>query len=226
MLLFFAGASIIDITTERESPRSDFNRPLFMKGINFSANIAQWNTTVLPYIRQLTFRIASTVDVYWFDAMIRSRALPGLMNNVTKLDLTGFHWFSGISPNRSVNPYLASASQLSSLREVSFTLHAASITTSLWSERQAIELEITDPVRSQARRVLTLRTVLVKYGLDAFFNCTKLEHISLMYINSDIVTANIQFKDPEKLIEAIEKWLASGFKKRQQQVLVTSSQAT
>lgn len=221
-----AGNLTVEITAERDTPQANPKNPLFMKGITFDAShIAQWNSTVLPYIQELTFKVASTTDVYWFGEMLRSQALPGFPHSITRLDMPGFHWFSGITDNRTANPYLVLASHLPDLQEVSFTMHTASITTSMWGERQMIELEATDLVDSQARRVLSLRDICAKYGLDMIFRCSKLRRIRLVYIKSDMVTANTQTMDPENLIIAIRNWLASEFLAQQQHVSVTFSQA-
>jgi len=196
-----------------------------MKGTTFNARYsAQWQNTVLPYIRKLIFNLASTTDLYFFSEMLQSPLLPGLHANITKLDLSGFHWFSGITDNRHANPYLTLASHLPLLSELAFTLHTASITASMWGEMQMVELEATDPVRAKARRVLSLRDVCAKYGLAALFKCSELKRIRIVYIKSDIVTANTPMVDPEKLIAAVRDWLTVEFaKRRQQQVLVTIS---
>jgi len=225
----FAGDFAIAITTEREAPDANPDHPLFMKGTTFNAShSAQWHTTVLPYIRKLTFNLASTTDLYFFSEMLQSPLLPGLHANITKLDMSGFHWFSGIIDNRQANPYLTLASHLPLLSDVALTLHTASITASMWGERRMVELEATDPVRAKARRVLSLRDVCAKYGLVALFECNELKRIRIVYIKSDIVTATTPTMNPEKLIVAIRDWLVVEFRKRrrQQQVFVTISQVT
>ncbi|CAE6998857.1 hypothetical protein P3342_000917 [Pyrenophora teres f. teres] len=144
------GSFMVDITAEREAPRADPNHPLFRKGVtSHPSQSTQWQNTVLPYIRQLIFKVSSTTDIFYMGRILQCPLLPGLHENVMKLDMAGFDWFSGVTHNCRSNTFLDLASTISPLREAAFTLHAASITTSMWGERLMIELEATDAVRAR-----------------------------------------------------------------------------
>ncbi|KAI0586071.1 hypothetical protein Alg130_04452, partial [Pyrenophora tritici-repentis] len=164
------GSFMADITAEREAPQAD------------PSQSRQWQQTILPYLKELFFRVPSTTDVFYMGQLLQSPDIPGLHENIVKLELTGFHWFSGVTGSRRSNLFLDLASMLPSLREVTFTMHIGSITASMWGDRQMIELEATDPVCARERRVLSLRHVCTKYGLERIFRCTNLQHIRIVYI--------------------------------------------
>ncbi|CAA9957170.1 hypothetical protein PTMSG1_00778 [Pyrenophora teres f. maculata] len=144
------GSFMVDITAEREAPRADPNHPLFRKGVtSHPSQSTQWQNTILPYIRQLIFKVSSTADVFYMGRILQCPLLPGLHENVMKPDMAAVHWFSGVAHNHRSNPFLNLASTISPLMEVAFTLHAASITISMWGERLMIELEATDACARQ-----------------------------------------------------------------------------
>ncbi|KAI4915073.1 hypothetical protein J4E90_005110, partial [Alternaria incomplexa] len=96
------GPFTVDIAAESSTPEANPGRPQFLKGITFNAEKEEeWNNTVLPYIRLLTFTVASTTDTYFIGDMLQ--VLPDIDKNILKVDMNGFHWFSGITDNRSSN---------------------------------------------------------------------------------------------------------------------------
>ncbi|KNG46387.1 hypothetical protein DDE82_001114 [Stemphylium lycopersici] len=207
----------ISITTERTSPAADPTRPLFLTPILTSPITPQvWTTTILAYIRSLTFTLASTTDIYYFTAILRS-PIPDfpplfLASNITTLSLPGFHWFSGISLNRVSNPYLTLSTHLPSLSHLSFTLHSASVTTSVWGERQMVEMERADPTRARARKTLRVAAVCETYDLKALFLCTALQKVRVVYVRSETVEGFTVVGEPEGVVREVGEWVREGFR--------------
>jgi hypothetical protein len=153
------------------------------------------------------------------------KALPDIVDNILKVDMNGFHWFSGVSGNRKSNPLMILASNLLSLREMSFTLHTSAITDSMWGERQLLELERTRPDKAKERRLRTVAEVVGRYDMAQIFNSRALEHIRLVYIKSEMITPFIVQGTPEVVLGNIRKWLMQGFKEHGREVVVELSLA-
>ncbi|KAG9190424.1 hypothetical protein G6011_08512 [Alternaria panax] len=221
----FTGPFTIDVAAESSTAQANPGRPQFLKGITFSAGKKnEWYCTVLPYIRLLTFIVASTTDTFFIGAMLKT--LPDVINNIVKIDMNGFHWFSGVSDSRKSNPFMILASNLPSLRDMSFTVHTSALTGSMWGERQLLELERTNPDRAKERRVRTVAEVIDRYGMGQIFSSRALEHIRLVYIKSDMVTAFIVEGNPGLLLANLRNWLAQGFRDQGREVVVELSLAT
>jgi hypothetical protein len=125
------------MTTERTLPNANPHRPTFLNGIVPNPhNPGEWNGIVLPHVRTLTFTMSSTADLHFASDMLVSNQLPYVYHHITKIAYPQFFWFSGVAHNRRHNPYLQVASGLPELRELTFTLHTAGITTSAFGERQ------------------------------------------------------------------------------------------
>ncbi|KAL1794176.1 hypothetical protein ACET3X_007597 [Alternaria dauci] len=218
------GPFTINIAAESSTPQADPGRPRFLKGVTFHPDREmEWKCTVLPYIRLLTFTVASTTDTFFMGALLK--ALPGIANNILRVDMKGFHWFSGISDNRKSNPFMILASNLPSLEELSFTLHTSTITDSMWGERQLLELERTKPNKAKERRVRTVAEVVGRYGMEQIFRSSALEHVRLVYIKSEMVTPFVVQGKPEVVLENIRRWLVQGFKQHGRDVVVELSLA-
>ncbi|KAI4945092.1 hypothetical protein J4E91_008069 [Alternaria rosae] len=219
------GPFTIDIAAESSTPRANPARPQFLKGITFNAGKEEeWKSTVLPYIRLLTFTVASTTDTFFISKVLQS--LPDIDKNILKVDMNGFHWFSGITDNRDSNPFLALASNLPKLQKMALTLHTSTVTDSRLDERQLLELEQTDPERSKERRTRSVMNVVSRFGMETIFNNKSLKHVRLVYIKSDMVAAYTVQGNPENVIAGIKDWLVEGFKKQSQEVVVEFSRAS
>jgi hypothetical protein len=144
--------------------------------------------------------------------------LPDLYRNVTKANLSGFHWFSGISGNRHTNPFLVLASNLPALTSVSFTLATASITTSAWGERRQIELEGTNMELSKKRRVLSVEQVVAKYDIRAFLHCRALVRIRLEYVVSALMSPHVSSEDAMRCVKGVRDLLKDDFRQKGQAV--------
>lgn len=163
-----SGLFTIDIAAESSTPHANPARPQFLKGITFNAGKEEeWTGTVLPYVRLLTFTVGSTTDTFFIGKMLQS--LPDIDKNILKVDMNGFHWFSGITDNRDSNPFLALASNLPKLQEMAFTLHTSTVTDSRFGERQLLELEQTDPERSKEGRTRSVLNVVSRFGMESIF---------------------------------------------------------
>jgi hypothetical protein len=152
--------------------------------------------------------------------MFASSQLPGLYQNVTKVNMSGFHWFSGITSDRKASPFVTMATQLPSLTEISFTLATASITVSPWTEKKMLELETTDMHLARARRVLPAARVIAKYDIGGFLKCTSLARIRLDYVVSDIMTPHTDAAEATSTMRGIRDWLMKEFGKKGQTVEV------
>jgi len=219
------GPFTVDIAAESGTPEANPTRPQFLKGITFNAEKEEeWKNTVLPYINLLTFTVASTTDTYFIGNMLK--VLPDLDKNILKVYMNGFHWFSGITDNRSSNPYLALASSLPALQEMAFTLHTSMVTDSMFGERQLQELERKDPERAKKRAVRSVVDVTRRYGMKSIFGNKSLKLLRLVYIKSDMVAAYTVDGNPENVIAGIKNWLLQGFRNQGQEVLVELSRAS
>ncbi|CAG5185715.1 uncharacterized protein ALTATR162_LOCUS11384 [Alternaria atra] len=219
-----AGPFTIDIAVESSTPQANPSRPQFLKSITINAvKEDEWNSTVLPYIRLLSFTVASTTDVFFIGAMLI--ALPSLVNSILKIDISGFHWFSGISDNRRSNPFMVLASNLPSLREMHLTLHTSMMTDSKWGERQLFELERTDPDQAKERRVRSVSEITGRYGMALIFRSSALEYIRLVYIKSEMVTAFVVEGNLEVVLTNLRNWLVQGFREQGREIVVELSLA-
>jgi hypothetical protein len=209
----------MSITTERSHEDADPSSPLFLKGI--TSNSPHWNSTVLPYIRHLTFTIASTTDVFFVNAMLSSGQLPNLFKHVTKVNMSGFHWFSGITEQRHRNPYLMMAVHLPALAEVSFTLGTASVTTSKWNEHKMIDLERNGEYdKAKERKALSVRDVAARYDLRTFLQCRSLTRICLEYIVSNMMSVHVDTAAVMHTVNGVRDLLQNGFAQQGQAVNV------
>ncbi|KAF1848739.1 uncharacterized protein K460DRAFT_415240 [Cucurbitaria berberidis CBS 394.84] len=220
--LLATGPVAVYMTAERERPNANPHKPAFLHGVVLDSNNPdQWTNVVLPYVAGLTFNVACPPDVHFAGVMFGSPSLPGLYTAVTKLELPGFHWFSGIANNRLHNPNLEMAKNLPNLRELTFRMHTAGITKSAFgSEREMIECEKLDPVRSKDRKCMPYADVAAKYDLGALFACRSLTHVRIEYIDSDMTANATKDQDPVNVLYDIRGWLGHGFAQQGQNVVV------
>ena len=167
---------------------------------------------VLPSVARLTFNISSGIDINYFTGLMREPRLPDLHRAITKLHLSGFHWFSGIKPSRPANPYLMICTMLKdSLEELTIDFHTAGLTCSRFSEKTRIEIEKSDPEKSKELRVQRLGEVTDFYGLTAIFGCHKLRRLHLECFDSQIVRYFTKTGDPLSPFRDLQFWLRHGF---------------
>jgi hypothetical protein len=184
----------------------------------------RYTNIVLPYIASCTFEIASTLDINFMVAMLKSDSLPGMHKVVTKLAYPRFYWFSGVSNNRKSCPSLAFAASLPAVQELSITFHTAGLTTSAYNERERIRLEATDLEKSKQLRVLRLDDVVKRYDLARIFDCPRLTHVHLECINSEMVVFFARAADPLGPFRDLVHWIQRGyFDTHHHQIAVTSS---
>jgi hypothetical protein len=193
--------------------------PFFLKSISFTTHCQDWDSTVLPYTRHLSFTVLSTTDIFHMSSMLKSPSLPNLFQNITKMSMPNFHWFSGITADRHTNPYLVMASHLPELQEVSFTLATGSITTSMWGEMKQIALENEGKMHlSKARKVLDVQDVVARYDIRAFLQCRSLVRVRLEYVVSEIMAPHVNATDAMRCMHGVRDILEYGFRQQGQAV--------
>lgn len=67
--------------------------------------------------------------------------------------------------------------------------------------------------------------VIGRYGMGLIFSSRALEHVRLVYIKSEMVTAVIVEGNPEGMLANIKDWLIHGFREQGQEVVVELSLA-
>jgi hypothetical protein len=215
------GSTTILMNKERTLPNANHHRPGFLHGIIPNpVNPDEWNGIVLPHIRTLTFDIPSTADLHYTSDMLASNQLPFLYHHITKVAFPGLYWFSGVAHNRRHNPYMQVAKGLPELREITFTLHTAGITTSAFGERQMVQLETTDPVRAKERKAMRVQDVVYKYDLTGLFLCDKLQRIRIEYIECAMTAFFIKTGRPVDVLRDVQMYLTDGFVQHGKNVLV------
>ncbi|KAF2134933.1 hypothetical protein P153DRAFT_392231 [Dothidotthia symphoricarpi CBS 119687] len=219
--LIAIGPTTVSLTTERCLPNASPHHPSFLRNISLdTVSPSEWNTHVLPYISTLTFDIACNPDVHYLSRILTSPQLPRLHTAITTLSLSGHHWFSGVMLNRHNNPYLTTAAMLPNLQDLTFTMHTAGVTTSVYGERRMVEIERTDPVESRARRTLRVENVVQRYGIDAVFACAALRKVRVDYVESELTLEHCRHGDPYGVIVELQAYLVSGFAQRGRTVRV------
>jgi hypothetical protein len=216
-----AGPVSIAIAVERENTDSSPHSPGFLRGVRFeSTDERKWYDKVLPYLAECTFVFSSTSDVLYGGSIMSSAALPHVYNAVTKVELPKFYWFSGVAANRNHNPYLQMCRNLPNLRELSFTMQTAAVTTHRFAERQIIALERTNPEAAKERMVLSLRDVVRRYEFDALFSCTSLRRLRMDYVESAMTTYFCRNGNPVAVLREVKTYLEQGFAQRNLEVSI------
>ncbi|KAF2787698.1 hypothetical protein K505DRAFT_209536, partial [Melanomma pulvis-pyrius CBS 109.77] len=156
-----------------------------------------YRTKTLPFVATLTFKITCVPDVNHLRKIIESPYLPELFAAITKVQFTGFHWFSGIAHNRTSNPNLLLCNILPHLQELTINFHTAGMTISAWSERDRIRMENEGNLRrSKQLKVLRMADVVRKYDLNRIFRCRNISLVRLICWDSAIVRYHSQNGDP------------------------------
>jgi hypothetical protein len=166
----------------------------------------------LNYAAIVQFNITCVPDINWLMAILQSPAHPQLYMEVTKLEFSGFHWFSGIAHNRRVNPNLEFVASLPSAAEVTIHLHTAGLTVSVWNERERLRLEKQGFLeRSKQLRVLSLRDVVQKYDFEKIFACCALRVLTFVVYDCSAVRYHCDQADPLAGFRQLQNWLMMGF---------------
>jgi hypothetical protein len=200
------------ITTERESVDANPNRPWFLHSyVSGSANEAEWNGIVLPYITTLTFTVDSTTDCHYLANILASGQNPNLFKAITKIAFPGFHWFTGVQHNRRHHPAMEMANTLPNLAQIALRLHTAGITVSCYSEREMVAIEAHDPERAKARKVMHLQDIIAKYELSALFSCRALRHVRIEYIDCGMTRFFTKVGNAGVVLRDIQTFISNGF---------------
>lgn len=200
------------MTVERTRLNAHPDAPAFLRHtFMHPATPAEWFNIVLPFIMGFIFTFNDSTDLYHGAAMWGSVRLPQLHNFIARVNFPRFHWFSGIAHNRHHNPYLQMIASLNSLRELTFRMHTAGTTTSIFGEKEMIELERTDPVRAAERRSRSLQEVINHYEMNGIFSCPSLRHICIEYIDSDIICSRMR-TNPALVLRELQQYIIQGFR--------------
>jgi hypothetical protein len=215
---------IINIREERERPDSNPLAPAFISNAMGVAtyNRATWFNVILPQISKAVFVMESVPDVLWIKNFLAAEAhFPQAYRAITKVQFPNFHWFSGLSHNRTSNPYIVAAAALTNLRELTLSLHTAGLTASIYGEKERMQLEKDDLRKSKELKALPARSVAAKYGLGGLFNCKELRTIKLTCIDSDIVAYYCKASNPVSVVYDVKAYLEDGFRCNGKEVTVT-----
>lgn len=206
---------VINIRIERATRFSHPRTPTFISNAFIeSRDLNVWYKAIMPALSETLFVIESNPDLQWFkDFMNAQDIFPDVHLAITKLYFPNFHWFSGVVLNRKVNPYIVSAVAAQNLGELNFTLHTAGLTCSSWGEKQRMEIEKTDVLKSKELKPMSVGDIVSKYGLDRIFGCTKLHTITITCIDSDMVAFHCKSMNPVTMAYKIQEWLVNGFRR-------------
>ncbi|KAF1999031.1 hypothetical protein P154DRAFT_535900 [Amniculicola lignicola CBS 123094] len=187
------GRPIINITTERNHFKTvippAYVLPTFLQHIPNALDTVVYHNQTIPYLQAAIFVITCMPDLNYFRHLLGSPLLPNLWLAVSSIDFNGFHWFSGISKDRNINPYLAFASSLPNLTEIKLTFHTASFTVSAIPERERIRLEnLGQFEESKALKALRGSDVIKFYGLPQVFHLQNLKVVKMECIQSAMVS--------------------------------------
>jgi hypothetical protein len=181
---------------------------------------SHWYGTVLQAIREFTFSITSTTDLHFLADMFASASHPNLFAEVTKISFPKLFWFSGVMNNRKHNPNFLMTASLPSLKEISFTLHTAGMTTSCFGEKMMIQLERTDPARAKERRMLTLQELVLKYEFNGLFACQSVRTIRISWIDCAKIAHFTRVGEAVSAMNQIHAFLVDGFRQHGLKVAV------
>lgn len=206
------GPRTVSIAAERAATNANADNPIFLRGLTFDLNNPDdWHNIVLPRIAEYVFTIESTVDIIFAGNIFQSGALPDLYQNVTKISFPGFHWFSGIGSNRRTNPYFMVAANLPGLEDVTFSLHTASLTMSIFGERMQVGMERENVDKSKESKVAKLEDVVAYFALDDLLKCRSLKYVGIEYHESSMTLHHTKNDNPVYLLQDLQSQIVSGF---------------
>jgi len=208
---------VVNIRQERDRPGSNPLTPTFIpNSMVASYDHATWFNSILPQLAATTFVMESGEDVQWLKQFLTADyRFPQAYRAITKVSFPNFHWFSGVSSNRTQNPYIVTAAHLNCLGEITLNFHTAGLTVSVFGEKERMQLEQQDLRKSKELRPLAIRDVVAKYGLVGLFMCTNLNTINLTCIDSDIVAYFCKTSNPTSVVHEIAEFIKDGFLRRQ-----------
>jgi hypothetical protein len=153
--------------------------------------------------------------------MFRAPFLMNINLAITKLDLRGFHWFSG---TRKINPYFELCAKLPNLEDLTLTLHNAGITTSCFGEREMIRLEGVEPEKARWRKVFALEVIVARYALDAILTFPRLRRVRFETVICKRTAHHTQGASATETFKEIQTWLQRGFARKDREVVVELEQ--
>ncbi|KAF1960921.1 hypothetical protein CC80DRAFT_489152 [Byssothecium circinans] len=215
--------TIVRITNERSVDNANPAAPSFISAERLAlANTdkAAWIRDVLPFIASRTFVISSNVDIDFFCDMMVSATLPNAFAHVKSVQFDRFFWFSGVKDNRTANPALLAATRLPSLERLSITLHTAGLTKSCYGERQRVQLEAIDVIKSKALKICHIEEVVKQYDLAKIFDCENLKILEIKCVDSEIIKPYCGSFNPLTVFWQLKTWFQGNFRAAGRQVAV------
>ncbi|KAF2676501.1 hypothetical protein K458DRAFT_279036, partial [Lentithecium fluviatile CBS 122367] len=204
--------AIINIRHERELPNSNPLTPTFLPAPK-TFDAGTWFNAILPQLSQSLFILESVPDVQWLKQLLAADHLyPQAYRAITRAAFPNFHWFSGISHNRTQNPYVMAATALTNLRELHLTFHTAGLTTSVYGEKERMALEKKNLEKSKEIKALRGTDVVKHYGLEALFACRELQVVDITCIDSDIVAYFCKASNPTNVTYEVAEYIKDGFR--------------
>lgn len=202
----------VDITVERERQNANPNFPAFLQGTWLWPTTQQeWFNIVLPFVMGFQFTFNSTTDLYYGAQMWASSQLTQLHQVVTRINFPGFYWFSGVAHNRCHNPYFQMMASLPSVRELTFRLHTAALTTSAFGEREMLAIEVHNDIASAGRRPLSLHQVIDYFEMTGIFSNVGLRQVRIQYVDETTIRNNTR-GNPVAVIHQLQQWIINGFR--------------
>jgi hypothetical protein len=177
-----------------------------------AADLKGYLGMTLPQVSTMIFRLTCVPDLQRFMAILSSPAYPQLAHAIVNVELTGFHWFSGIAHNRRVNPSLELLASLPNVAEATIHLHSAGLTGSVWLERERLRMENAgDLAGSKRLKVLRLSEIVAKYDLNKIYACSALRVVNLVVFDSAEVRSHCNGMEPLSQFRLLRNWLMTGF---------------
>lgn len=143
--------------------------------------------------------------------MFCSQHLPFFHEAITSVNLPNLHWFFGVNGKRPANPYSEVLVSLPKLESVVVSMHNAGFMDSCFGERQMIDIERLDSMRSRARKVLPLNTVVAKYGFETLFECQRLRRLRLEHVKCARILNFTVAGDAGQMLGQLVAFLNAGF---------------
>ena len=227
----FAGTNpqdrIISITHEREVLGRTPMSPSFVPEAAIN-DTSIWLGTVGPALAQATFEVKTVNDSLWLvDFVTLEQRFPEAHRAVTKLNLPCFNWFSGISSNRTNNPFVFLATHLKHLKVLSFTLNTGGLTTSIYpGEKERMEIEAEDVEKSKELRVKSLDQIIMFYALHQLFSAPMLTKVNITSFDDNNVAYHCKHENPVNIVYQLADFLVDGFVQHQRRVVEVSVRIT
>ncbi|KAF1968016.1 hypothetical protein BU23DRAFT_572696 [Bimuria novae-zelandiae CBS 107.79] len=178
----------------------------------------------LGQVTIFAFGLKCLGNVNYLQDLLGLQRFPNLRTAITSLSFPNFHQFPGICNNHRSNPYLDLAARISGLKHLSLGFHTASLTTSIWKEREHMQFEKQGEIqRSKELRPLSVQEVADFYNLDQIFALRAITVIHLTCVDSEPNAHFVKTGNAVGTFNALKAYLEGGFLRQRQRVQVNLS---